>query len=130
MRPVTVAIHQPNYLPWLGYFAKMARASVFVFLDDAQFPKGSYVNRVRVGAAESTWLTVPVNVTLGESIASTRIARSDWARAHRDRLLQLYRSAAAFKDVWPDVEAWLAEAATQVTIASCSCRAAQDKGTI
>src|SRR5690606_21435204 len=43
-----VAIHQPNYAPWLGYFHKLAQADVFVFLDDAQFSKGSYTNRVQV----------------------------------------------------------------------------------
>ena len=35
-----VAIHQPDYLPYLGYFYKMSRADVFVYLDDAQYSKG------------------------------------------------------------------------------------------
>ena len=42
-----VAIHQPNYLPWLGYFHKIAAADIFVFLDDVPFSKGSYINRVK-----------------------------------------------------------------------------------
>ena len=105
-----VAIHQPNHLPWSGYFAKIARADIFVFLDDAQYPKGSYVNRVRIaGACEPFWLTVPVKVTLGDAISTVMPARPDWARAHRERLLQIYRGAPAFKEVWPDIEAWLAE---------------------
>jgi len=34
-----VAIHQPNFFPWLGYFDKMARSQCFVFLDDVQIQK-------------------------------------------------------------------------------------------
>ena len=106
-----MAIHQPNHLPWLGYFAKIARSDVFVFLDDAQYPKGSYVNRVRIAeCGEPVWLTVPVKVTLGQAISSVAIARDDWARAHRDRLVQVYRPAQAFRSVWPEVEGWLGAA--------------------
>jgi len=53
-----VAIHQPNFLPWPGYFAKMLAADLLIFLDDVQFSKGSYTNRV--GACGTRWLTVPV----------------------------------------------------------------------
>lgn len=56
-----VAIHQPNVLPWLGFFAKAMQADVLVLLDDVPFSRGSYTNRVRVmGPKGPTWLTVPV----------------------------------------------------------------------
>ena len=41
-------IHQPNYMPWLGFFAKIIRADVFVVMDNVQFPKNSWTNRVQV----------------------------------------------------------------------------------
>lgn len=100
-----VAIHQPNYAPWLGYFYKMARADLFVFLDDVQFSKQSYINRVKIlGASGPRWLTQPAKVRLGQAIGEVVPARRDWAQAHLDTLRNSYVRAAAFKAVWPDIQ--------------------------
>ncbi len=106
----TVAIHQPNYAPWLGYFHKMACAEVFVFLDDVQFSKGSYINRVQIlGANGARWLTQPVSVTLGTPINEVTVAEASWTRAHLDTLRGAYRAANAFAAVWPELEAMYAK---------------------
>ena len=63
MNNVIVAIHQPNFFPWLGYFDKIARCHKFVFLDHVQFPKsgGVWSNRVRLLiGGEPQWVTAPV----------------------------------------------------------------------
>jgi hypothetical protein len=92
----TVAIHQPNYLPWLGFFSKISQADVFIFLDDAQYTKNSYINRVGVlcdGAAK--WLTIPVRVPLGTTIRQTRPAAANWADEHLKRVSNYYKKAPA-----------------------------------
>ena len=100
-----VAIHQPNYLPWLGYFHKIARADVFVFLDDVQFSKNGYTNRVRIlGDGATRWLTIPAAVHLGDPIGAVRPARPDWRRRHLDTLRHFYNAAPAFGAVWPRIE--------------------------
>ena len=59
-----VAIHQPNFFPWLGYFDKIARADVFVFLDNVQFPKkgGTWSNRAKLlVGGEPRWMTAAID---------------------------------------------------------------------
>ena len=59
-----VAIHQPNFFPWLGYFDKIAEADTFIFLDDVQFPKtgGVWTNRVQLLiGGEAHWMTAAID---------------------------------------------------------------------
>ena len=92
-----VAIHQPHYLPWLGYLHRMAQADLFIVLDHVQFERGNYQNRTQVrvnGAAH--WLTVPVlqrsqKERLFEKTIDTT---QDWAATHFETLRRAYGAAA------------------------------------
>ncbi len=56
-----IGIHQPNYLPYLGFFDKMAKSDIFVIYDDAQFNKSDFQHRNRIRIYHGwKWLTVPV----------------------------------------------------------------------
>jgi hypothetical protein len=100
-----VAIHQPNYAPWIGYFRKIARADHFFFLDDAAFSKGSVTNRVRIlDSGKPAWLTVPAKPPLGTPILNVIPGQADWPQRHLSRLSNAYRLASAFAEVWPGVE--------------------------
>jgi hypothetical protein len=95
-----VAIHQPHYLPWLGYLHRMARADLFVVLDHVQFERGNYQNRTRVrvnGAAR--WLTVPlVYGSQKERIDEKRIDNNvEWSRVHFETLRRVYGGAGHFR---------------------------------
>jgi hypothetical protein len=95
-----VAIHQPNYLPWIGYFAKALRSDVLILLDTVQFPKRSYVNRVQVKSRRGAeWLTQPV-LTAGryeQRIADVEFAEPDWGLAHARTLRANYGRAPFFQ---------------------------------
>jgi hypothetical protein len=56
-----VSINQPAYLPWLGYFHRIAVSDLHIVLDHVQFEKNSFTNRNRVRTREDwCWLTVPL----------------------------------------------------------------------
>ena len=58
-----VSIHQPNYLPWLGFFDKIKRSDLFVIFDDVQFPRGKkhFGHRNQIKTPNGTkWLSVPI----------------------------------------------------------------------
>jgi len=56
-----VTIHQPNYLPWIGFFSKIKQADVFVSLDVVDFSKDSFTQRTRIRTPHGwTYLTIPI----------------------------------------------------------------------
>lgn len=130
-----IAIHQPHYLPWLGYLAKWAAADVLVFLDTVQYEKNGWQNRNRVKTKDGPrWLTVPVRARLGVSIADVDVdAGQPWGRRHWTAIEHAYarapyfeRYAVALRDFygrpWPrlaplavDSATWLGRTAGVVT---------------
>ena len=111
MADKTVACHQPNFLPWLGYFAKMARADVFFLLDDVQFTQGhgkhNWTSRVRILAANGpAWLSVPVR-RAGEGRQLVSELKSDgdarWLPKMLKTLAGAYGKAPYFGEVFPPI---------------------------
>jgi hypothetical protein len=83
------AIHQPHYLPWLGYLAKWAAADVLIVLDTVQYEKNGWQNRNKIkGRHGPMWLTVPVHAALGTPIREVRIDRAQPWRLHHLRAIE------------------------------------------
>lgn len=65
------AIHQPNFFPWAGYFDKINKADIFIFLDEVNYPKsgsgsGSWCNRVKLmSSGAPAWYGLPVERVSG-----------------------------------------------------------------
>lgn len=103
---VRLAIHQPNYAPWCGYFAKLRNCDVFVFLDDAQMPGGqSYVYRTQIrGRQGPQWLSAPTRFHLGAAIRDVQFADPKWTRKHIGALRAVYGQCPYFKEVFSLLE--------------------------
>jgi len=98
---MVLAAHQPNYLPWLGFFHKMARCDTFVLLDDVQYARRSYTARCLIKQASGAkhWLSVPVRKTgrYDQRIAGVEIiGDAPWQHDHRRTLESCYARAPHF----------------------------------
>lgn len=91
----TVVISQPMYFPWIGFMAQMALADVLIWLDDTQFSRGGFTNRVQVKTATgSVWMSIPlVGKGAFQPIEALRTPNEAWRRGHRDLLRQQLRGA-------------------------------------
>ena len=103
----TVAIHQPQFMPWLGYFDKMDRADCFILLDTVQYKKNEWQNRNRIKTAQGPqWLTVPVTYRFPARIADVAVNDgANWRHKHWQALITNYARADHWSDHERDLEA-------------------------
>lgn len=103
----SLAVLQPSYLPWIGYFDQIDRADIFVFYDDVQYDKHGWRNRNRLkGPVGPVWITVPVlhSGRFGQVINAVEIDRhQDWGRKHVLMLKQLYARAPHSAEYLPEL---------------------------
>jgi hypothetical protein len=96
-----VAIHQPEYLGYLGFYNKMINADAYIFLDNVQLAKRDFVRRNRImGQGEPLWLSVPV-ITKGRYYQEIREVQIDntqhWRQSHWKSIQMQYTRTPFFK---------------------------------
>lgn len=99
-----LAIMQPTYFPWIGYFGLMDSVDTFILLDSVQFARRSWQQRNRIKTPSGPiWLTVPVisKNLRDQLIKDTKIDySSDFNESHLKSLELNYKKAPFFKDYW------------------------------
>lgn len=101
-----IAIHQPNFLPWQGFFNKIARCDLFILLDDVQFQKkgGTWTNRTKLLVNSSEFFaTVPIvrNYSGTRLISEMEINHSTpWQEKILKTVEMSYRKSPYFRDVF------------------------------
>ena len=100
---MNVSIHQPDYISYLGYFYKISKSDVFVFLDDAQFSNDNmhHWNRIKTPQGELR-LKIPVEQHLGDAINQVRTKDElKWKEKHLKTIEMNYAKAKYFKEIFP-----------------------------
>ena len=103
-----LSVHQPQYIPWLGYFDKIDKSDCFVFLDNVQYKAREYQNRNKIRTKDGwMWLTVPViSKGLGhQKICDVKVNNDfDWQIDHLKSLRTYYSKTPFFKQHYPFFE--------------------------
>jgi len=104
-----ISIHQPEHLPWLGFFNKIKNCDIFVILDSVQFRKNYFQNRNRLVDNKNKiyWSTVPIKSfnTLNKNINEVEIENSRlWRKKNLQRIIQSYSKHKYFKHYIYDFE--------------------------
>lgn len=103
-----ITIHQPDFMPWLGFFDRWRHSDLYMVLDDAQFLRRGWHHRDKVKTSQGIqWLTVPV-MKKDRSIQSIRDViideGHDWRNKHLGTLRHAYGKAPQFHRVFHAVE--------------------------
>ncbi len=103
-----VTIHQPDFLPWLGFFDRWRKSDLYVVLDDVQFLRRGWHHRDKIKTASGeAWLTVPVQKKgkFEQTIAEALIDdERDWRRKHLNAIEAAYKKTRNFLTVFPVIE--------------------------
>jgi hypothetical protein len=117
-----VSIHQPQYMPYIGYIYKILKSDVFVFLDDAQYKKNEWQNRNRIkGPNGLIWLTVPVSFNFGDKINEVKIVEDGWQKKHLNSIKSAYSKSNYFKDFFPYIENLLSKKYENLSVLNIKC---------
>ncbi|MDQ7002361.1 MAG: WbqC family protein [Ghiorsea sp.] len=101
----TITIHQPNYMPWTGFFHKWKLADTFVILDTVQFHKNEWQNRNRIKTKQGEqWITVPVTYRFPQRIEEVGIAPGNWAKKQIASIEQAYAKSLHLDTYWQPIK--------------------------
>jgi hypothetical protein len=102
-----VTIHQPNYIPWIGFFCKMSLGDVFVSFDSVELPNNGIVHRNKIRTKEGwDWVTIPIErKKIGLPIKDVRLPDDkSWWKKHWVAFIANYSKAAYFSEYKPFFE--------------------------
>jgi hypothetical protein len=96
-----VSIHQPHFLPWMGYFNKIMHSDAFVILNTVQYRPRYYQNRAKIKRQETwQWLSVPVHANRESRIEEVTIADDNWKDYTVRTIEYTYHKTPYFKECW------------------------------
>lgn len=115
-REKIIAIHQPNYIPWLGYFYKIYISDIFVFLDDVQYSNEGMHNYHYVKTNQGRYrLKIPVKQKFGNLINEVQTREElGWRLKHIKTIECNYKKATYFDEVFSDYSGLIKDGGTSL----------------
>jgi len=115
----TAVIHQPDFLPHIGFFHRLLHADVFIILDHAQYvthSSRSWMNRDKIKTRNGeAWLTVSVlKAPRDTPINRIELADNGWRQDNLNLVRENYRNAPYFDQLYPQLEALYALPCTRL----------------
>ena len=105
-----LSIHQPAYMPWLGYFNKISQSDIFIYLDSVQLEKNSYSfsyrNKIKTPQGGS-WITIPLKMKGRQSSIIKDILLDNsqqWKKKHLKNIFFNYKKSPFFDSLYPKIE--------------------------
>jgi hypothetical protein len=117
----TAVIHQPDFLPYLGFFDRLLRSDIFVFLDSAQYVDStsrSWTHRDKIKTAKGAqWISLSVKSAPRDTpIYKIELSeRADWRTNHINLLRENYRRSPYFAEIFPEIEQLYANPCTKLS---------------
>ena len=113
-----VSIHQPHFLPWMGYINKIMKSDAFILLNTVQYRPRYYQNRAKIRRnGEAIWISVPVHSERETKIQDVTIAQDqNWQKSITSNIEHLYRKKPFFNDYWAPIRNAITKEATTLDI--------------
>jgi hypothetical protein len=106
----TVVIHQPDFLPYIGFFHRLVHADMFIVLDNAQFVNGtskSWTHRDKIKTPQGEkWISLSLQKTsLNTPISDVLLSNAtDWRSSNLNVIKTHYQKAPFFQEIFPEIE--------------------------
>jgi len=104
----TVVIHQPDFMPYLGFFHRLLYCDLFIILDHVQYvSKGSgWHNRDKIKTQNGEkWITISVEkAPLNTSIYEIILSKNDWEKNNLNLIAENYKKAEFFDEIMPYIQ--------------------------
>lgn len=89
-----LAIDQPNYIPWKGYFDIIHDVDLFIFYNDVQYTTRDWRNRNRIITPNGEkWLSIPAGKDADRMICEVQMKDTSWQRKHFETIRYAYSKA-------------------------------------
>lgn len=103
---MTITIHQPEHMPWAGFFYKMMHADTFVILDHVQYRKNYFQNRNQIlfnGKPNYITISVPTKGHMQSGICDMKVGENDWKSGYLNKIREAYKHHPYFKDHYENI---------------------------